>query len=740
MVIHRVRINRRAVQLVIWCAVALALWPFRGRLDRELRATNPVANSGSALADARLQSDFNSAARETALLVIGGLPVRADSQSGRSIVRRIVTPLQNIKGVGSVISPATSLDTMLVGSSGAVALALVGLTTEDPSVLAKLREATTRILRAERVAIPSLTIQWTGQPAVLADLRTSGAAAARRAELYAIPLTFLVAWWAFGSLMNAIAAIVVAALVTIIGAGAMGLLSVLFPPSVMARSIVSLVGLALTVDYLLLMTRTHAPDMHASPTHSSRAHASATHSSAATDPRRRSRNTALLAAVIVATGFVGLTAAPTGELRTTAITGALVALLAALGAITFGAPNTSPIAPAANERWLAWGTRVTRHPIPFAVVSMLPLLFLANHARSAILSTPLNNWLPRDSESTQALIQLARENRLSVAGTAHVLLRLPAGTPVLSVQGWETIKRVSHTVRQLPHVGDVYAITGIGTGELIVAQQVFPVAVRDRYVSRDGQTALLEIVPRSGQETAGAIALVDDLRSLNVSTLTGLSGAELLVSGLPAYSVDYQAATRNALPWVVLAATIATLVALLLALRAPLVALKAVTLNLLVAAAAMGATVFVFQDGVGIALFRREAVGSILPTVPLLGFAATFGISMDYELFLLNAILSERAVGHGEREAIARGLSQSAGLITRAACVMIAVFSAFALSDLLPLSMLGFALATAVVLDATLVRLVLAPALLAVAGRWNWWPRRVVSNATAVPTNDRNVI
>ena len=693
---------------MVWCAVAVALWPFRGRLDRELRATNPVANSGSALVNTRLQTDFNSAARETALLVISGLPVRADSEAGRSIVRRIVMPLQTITGVGSVVSPATSLDTMLVGSSGLVALALVGLTTENPSVLSALREATARIVRTERSAIPALTIQWTGQPAVLADLRTSGATAATRAELYAIPLTFLVAWWAFGSLMNALMAIVVAALVTIIGAGAMGLMSVVFPPSIMARSIVSLVGLALTVDYLLLMTRTQAAP--------------------GTETHLRSRKTALLAAVIVATGFIGLTAAPTGELRTSAITGALVALLAAFGAISFGAPNTVAVPPAANARWLAWGTTVTRYPVRFAVVSIVPLLFLANHARSAILSTPLDNWLPRGSESTQALNVLSREDRLSAAGIAHVLLRLPAGTPVLSVQGWETIKRVSHSIRQLPHTGGVYAITSIGTGELIVARQVFPISVRDHYVSRDGQTALLEIVPGSGRETAGAIALVDELRSLNASTLTGLDNAELLVGGLPAYSVDYQAATRNSLPWVVLTASITTLVALLLALRAPLVALKAVTLNLLVAAAAMGATVFVFQDGIGIALFRRDAVGSILPTVPLLGFAATFGISMDYELFLLNAVLHQRAFGGSEREAIARGLSQSAGLITRAACVMIAVFAAFALSDLLPLSMLGFALAVAVVLDATLVRLILAPALLAVAGRWNWWPGRAVLN------------
>lgn len=112
---------------------------------------------------------------------------------------------------------------------------------------------------------------------------------------------------------------------------------------------------------------------------------------------------------------------------------------------------------------------------------------------------------------------------------------------------------------------------------------------------------------------------------------------------------------------------------------------------------------------------------------------------MDYELFLLNAIVNERVQGRSERNAIALGLSRSAGLITRAACVMVTIFAAFAMSDLLPLSMLGFALAIAVFLDATLVRLVLAPALLAVAGQWNWWPNGAVSNSPSVPVKEADL-
>ena len=696
---------------MLWLALALALWPFHGRLQRELRATNPVRGSESALADAQLRDAFDSPARAVAILVISGLPMRADSDDGRATVRRLVASVRTTQGVGVVISPGTSLDTMLLGSNGTTALALVGLTDDDPAVLASLRAITARLVVAERTTLPTLRMQWTGQPAVLADLRTSSATAARNAELRALPIMLLVAWWAFGSFTGAVAAIVIAALVTSVGVGMMGMLAATFAPSVMARSIVSLVGLALTVDYLLLLSR------------------------ARTDPasQQRARKTVVLAAVIVAAGFAGLILAPTGELRTTAVTGALVALIAAGAVITVGGAHsryashvTHEVATSAlkrNDWWLRWGTLVTRNPTGMVIVSAVPLLLLASHARTAKLSTPLDNWLPYTSESTQALRTLEGNERASIAGSARVLLTLPLGMNVLSAQGWAAITRVGEAIRALPVTSSLRSVATIGTGELVVAQHVFSDEVRRHYISRDGRVAVLDVVPREGQGTANAIALVSALRTLDAEAASGVPHADMTVTGLAAYSIDYQRATRAALPWVVFATSLATLIALLVAFRAPLVAVKAVVLNLLVAAATLGATVVVFQDGVGASWLGREATGSILPTVPLLAFAATFGISMDYELFLLNGVRGARRAGRTERDAIALGLSHTAGLITRAGGVMIGVFSAFMMSELLPLAMVGFALTTAVLLDVTLVRLVLAPALLSLGGRWNWWPR-----------------
>ena len=166
-----------------------------------------------------------------------------------------------------------------------------------------------------------------------------------------------------------------------------------------------------------------------------------------------------------------------------------------------------------------------------------------------------------------------------------------------------------------------------------------------------------------------------------------------------------------------------TFLALLFGFRSIFVAVKAIALNLFSVAAAFGALVLVFQDGHGIRLLGvSAATGSIFPLVPIVTFAIVFGLSMDYEVFLVARVLEARRSGLGELEAIPEGMARTAGLITSAAAIMIVVFAAFTFGGFLVVKMIGFTLAVAVLIDATLVRIVIGPALLRLAGHWNWWP------------------
>jgi RND superfamily putative drug exporter len=204
--------------------------------------------------------------------------------------------------------------------------------------------------------------------------------------------------------------------------------------------------------------------------------------------------------------------------------------------------------------------------------------------------------------------------------------------------------------------------------------------------------------------------------------IRGLTGAEVLVGGFAAANLDSQNQLLRRLPGTVGFILGITAIMLFFAFRSLLVPLKAVLLNCLSVSAAFGLTVLVFQHGYGGRLFGLEGpTEAIWGVAPVLVFATVFGLSMDYEVFLLSRIKEEYDRTHDNATAVAHGLAKTARLITAAAAVMICVFGSFVLSDLRVLKLVGLGLAFAVFIDATVVRLVLVPATMELLGDRNWW-------------------
>ena len=231
------------------------------------------------------------------------------------------------------------------------------------------------------------------------------------------------------------------------------------------------------------------------------------------------------------------------------------------------------------------------------------------------------------------------------------------------------------------------------------------------------------MLPAPGVSPSQQEEWVRELRRSSAQELCGLAGASLRVGGIPALNADYEAVLGGRMLPVAALVVGGTLLALLLGFRAVVVAVKAVVLNLLSVGAALGALVLVFQDGHGGLLAGLPGgTGTVFPIVPILAFAIVFGLSMDYEVFLVARVLEARRSGLAETAAIAEGLARTGGLITSAAVIMVAVFGAFVFGNFLLIRMLGFTLAVAVLLDAVLVRSIIGPALLRLAGDWNWWP------------------
>jgi putative drug exporter of the RND superfamily len=231
------------------------------------------------------------------------------------------------------------------------------------------------------------------------------------------------------------------------------------------------------------------------------------------------------------------------------------------------------------------------------------------------------------------------------------------------------------------------------------------------------------VLPASSVSLRDQVNWVRELRKTGAPALTGVPGATLLVGGIPALNADYETIIRDRFPSVMALVVGGTLLALLCGFRSIFAAVKAIALNLFSVAASFGALVFVIQDGHGSRFLGvLGGTGSVFPLVPIVAFAIVFGLSMDYEVFLVARVLEARRSGLSEMDAIPEGLARTAGLITSAAAIMIVVFAAFTFGDFLVVKMIGFTLAVAVLIDATLVRIVVGPALLRIAGDWNWWP------------------
>jgi RND superfamily putative drug exporter len=259
-----------------------------------------------------------------------------------------------------------------------------------------------------------------------------------------------------------------------------------------------------------------------------------------------------------------------------------------------------------------------------------------------------------------------------------------------------------------------------GMGRTALA--ILPDSMSRGLVSPDGQLALLEVLPAERLEPSGMMDLVRDIRS-NAAAEGGVAGARVLVGGLPAFNLDYREAASGWFDTVVVLVVGGTLVALFAGTRSILVPAKAVALNLLSVAAAFGALRLVFQDGYGARLLGvSEPLGAVFSTLPVIVFCIVFGLSMDYEVFLVTRVREERLAGRSEAAAIVEALVATGPVITSAAAIMVVVFGAFTTGHFLFVKMLGFTLAVAVLLDATVVRTVIGPALLQLAGRWNWWP------------------
>jgi RND superfamily putative drug exporter len=713
-------------------AVALALLPFSFHAERHLETATRIEGSEAESVAQELATRFRSPFVDRVVLVIQGLPP-ADSEEGEQALATIEGRLRQEPGVSGVVSRLDFRDPIFLGNGGGT-FVLVGLaSTEGPveSLVPKLHELANSLQNQLRSRYPAVKLELTGETPLNFDIRKASADDVQHAESLAIPATLALLLLAFGSLVAALIPVAIGQLAIATALAIGGFLALRWHLSILVQSLATMLGLGLGIDYALLMVSRFREAIAVEQNGLK----------ASVIAARQAGHTLLISASTVAIGFLALLTVPISEVRSIGVAGFLVAgtsvllantlvpaLLAALGLrinagrLPFIASLDAHRAARTGNRWRRWGRLIVSHPWLAIFLAGAPLLLLASQAARLDTNVPRGDWLPPTAESVRALHTLGQMDRAGIVYSLRVVLELPTDSMAKTESGWNALDRFTKRLASDPRSDRVISVTTIADSDRSDLGNLSR-ETRRTFLSLDGRAALLEVLPAASVSLNDQVSWVRELRKTGGAALTGIPGATLRIGGIAALTADYQTIVRDRFASVIALVVGGTLMALLGGFRSLFAAVKAIALNLLSVAASFGALVLVFQYGYGSRFLGvREGTGSIFPIVPIVAFAIVFGLSMDYEVFLVARVLEARRSGLSELEAIPEGLARTAGLITSAAAIMIVVFAAFTFGNFLVVKMLGFTLAVAVLIDATLVRIVIGPALLRIAGDWNWWP------------------
>jgi RND superfamily putative drug exporter len=723
---------RRFVVAGIVLAAALALLPFSFHAERSLETATRVEGSQAETVKDELATRFRSPFVDRVVLVVGGLPP-ADSDEGAQALGTIVTGLKAQTGVSGVVSYLDLRDPIFLGRGGGTYI-LVGLASTDvpvESLVPGLHQLATSLEGQLKGRYPDVKLELTGEIPLNFDIRKASADDVRRGESLVIPATLALLLVAFGSLVAALIPLAVGQLAIATTLAITGFLAHRWHLSILVQNLATMLGLGLGIDYGLLMV-SRFREAISTGISASEASLIAAH---------QAGRTLLISASTVGIGFLALLTVPISEIRSIGIAGFLVAGLSVLltntlvpavlallgrridlGRLPFAPKLDACRAEQTGVRWRKWGNIIVAHPWIALIVAGAPLMFLALQVRHLDTSVPQGDWLPQSAESVHALHALEHMDRGGIVESLRIIVELPKDSIAQSDAGWNALDSLTRKLASDPRSDRAISITTIADGNRASLTELSR-ETRRTLLSSDGRAALVEVLPKGDVTLREQVDWVRQIRQTGAPALTGVPGSTLLVGGIPALNADYETIIRQHFPYVIGLIVGGTLLALLCGFLSIFAAVKAIALNLFSVAAAFGALVLVFQDGHGSRFLGVPGgTGSIFPLVPIVTFAIVFGLSMDYEVFLVARVLEARRSGLSEEEAIPEGMARTAGLITSAAAIMIVVFAAFTFGGFLVVKMIGFTLAVAVLIDATLVRIVIGPALLRLAGHWNWWP------------------
>ena len=698
--------------------LCLALVVVGGLYGRDVAGTlSPagyeVSGSESTAAQAALADRFDTGPTNLVVLVDSGRVDGVDDPAAAAEADALAAELAAIPDIADVTSSWASGDPRLRSTDGRYGLISARIVADEDEIYDRAE-----LIRDELSGSRGpVTVTVGGSSVANLEIVEESERDLLRAEAIAIPLTTIILLIVFRSVIAALLPLVVAAVAVVGTAAALKGLSELTLVSIFALNLTTALGLGMGVDYSLFAISRWREERAAG----------ASPDEALRITIRRAGRSILFSGLTTAATLAALLLFDYPLLRSLAVAGFVVVLLATVGALLalpatmallgdridrfMVRPSRSAERPIESGRWYRLAQWVMAHPGLSIVGTVAVLLALGSPFLRAQFGIPDDRALPTSTQARQvADVIRADFDAAQFGALAAVSVDPVADDDLASYAG------------EVSRVGGVAAVE-TATGIYVDGAAVGPSSDPDRFRPVDGTSAAgpadaaawLAVVPDIEPVSPEAEDMVSDIRAID-----GPVGFQL--GGESARQVDNKAEIASKL--VPVTAWVFVVVGLLLfwSFGSVVLPIKAVLLNLLSLTAAFGAIVWIFQDGRLTGLLGFTPTGLTDAQTPILIFCIAFGLSMDYEVFLLSRIKEEWDRTGDTARAVAVGLQRTGGIITAAAILMAGVFLAFASGNVTFIQLVGIGLALAIIADATLVRSLLVPAFMVVAGRWNWWP------------------
>ena len=682
-----------------------------------------VPGSESALAAQQAAKRFGIGAADVLALYRNPDGDVLDAEFGSRVIDSLDPVLSDPGVVGATTVYDTSQKT-LVSRDGSETLVIVSLAGDSAQKLATFK----RIEPSLRAVEAPAEVVIGGLVAFTLLVQKAAREDAADAELIALPFALLLTLFFFRGVVAALLPVAIGAF-SLAGSAAFVRFGANFTEiSIFAMSVGAFLGLGLSIDYALLLVQRFREELERG---GDRVDAVA----ATLDTAGRA---VWVSGLAVATSLLALLLVPLPVLRSVAIGGVLVVFSAMLGALlvlpallAWLGPNVNrwPIGRAHHEGdpspfWLRVGGLSMHHPVLTVIGCLMLLASLTAPVLRMKYAMPDTAALARDSEARLIDEALADPQRFDPGGASAIPVIVEVEGSPLDPANLRAVRAFSAAIEAVPGVAGVRSAIGDLDPDALT-----PEAMQRKIVSEPTATKLRRMTD------ANAVLLIADNRNpwrspesaLIVQAIRAVpqQGVRAMVGGATAQMVDQVKTLRTYGPLAALLVALANYGILLVAFRSVIVPLKAVLMNALSLGASYGLLVWVFQDGhfANFLGFRPSADG-IDPTIPLVMFAVVFGLSMDYEVFLLSRIQEEWKRTHDNRQSVILGLARTGRTITSAALILLVVVGAFMTGDLVYVKQMGLGIAAAIALDATLVRTLLVPATMQLLGDWNWWAPR----------------